>query len=163
MPMTGRRPLFETEPCPRCGGSGWCSHCETWGYTCFQCGVRPKEQGLGKRLTKRGAAAYAYYEASLPTRAASALQPGDTIRDLSGWLRVVEVTPPRTVRWTLNGEPQQYEGVDVRCAGVTLCQVRADHAYPLRPSAEEVDRLLAAALAYQATLTKQGVPRKRVA
>lgn len=164
MPMTNGSPAFETKPCGRCAGSGWFSYCQTWGHTCFQCGVKPHEKGLGRFLTKRGFAAHEFYLASLPKRRAVDLQPGDVVREYGRWLQVRRVEPNTSHG---RGQPDGtfvYDGVNVAIGpenqGVTMCALSDDHLYSIRPSEEERTRLLAAALAYQETLTKAGKPRK---
>jgi hypothetical protein len=165
MPMTNTSPAFETRPCGRCAGSGWHSYCQTWGHTCFQCGVKPHEQGLGRYLTKRGFVAHEFYIASLPKRRAADLQQGDMIREYGQWVRVRRVEPNTTCG---RGQPDGtflYDGVNVVVGsedrGVTMCGIAEDHLYSVRPSDEERARLLAAALAYQETLTQAGKPRKQ--
>jgi len=39
--------IFETELCPRCGGTGHHSRCEMWGTICFRC------EGRKHAFTKR--------------------------------------------------------------------------------------------------------------
>lgn len=168
MPMNEGRDGFETQPCGRCGGSGWHSYCQTWGHTCFQCGVKPHQQGLGRHLTKRGSVAHAFYVASLPTKRAADLMPGDIIREYSQWCLVRAVRDNKVDHASgvvLSDGTVEYKGVNITIGGeknpVTLCAVADDTLYPVKPSDEERARLRATALAYQETLTKAGKPRKR--
>ena len=64
--------LFENETCTRCGGSGKYSFCERFRDVCFKC------HGAKVTLTKRGAAAQAYFTA-LQTVALSNLKVGQII------------------------------------------------------------------------------------
>src|SRR5262249_29965177 len=66
---------FETMTCGRCGGTGHYSYCQRFGMVCFGCGGRKVV------LTKRGAAAAAFYRASLPTVAIEDLKIGQQFRD----------------------------------------------------------------------------------
>lgn len=163
MAMTGQRSQFETEPCRRCGGSGRHSYCQTWGTTCFECGIKPHEPGLGIRLTARGRAAYSYYEASLPQRAAKDLLSGDRILQhhrIYSVERLGEIGNPGS--WAMvDGIPQKEGRLDIHCYGVTLSGHAVDELFSVVPTEEERQALVAAALEYQATLTKRGEPRKR--
>lgn len=166
--MTGQRTRFETEGCPRCGGSGWFSYCQTWGHTCFECGIKPHEPGMGYRLTRRGRVAYAFYEASLPTKRAADLVAGDVIREYGQWVKVRAVTDNSIDRRAGYGLPDgtfEYSGVNIYVGSdarpVTLCGIRSDTLYPVKPADEERQRLVQLALAYQATLTKRGTVRKK--
>lgn len=160
MPMTGARGSFETQPCTRCGGGGFYSYCQTWGHTCFQCGVSPGAPGLGKYLTRRGLAAYNYYMSLMPTKRAADLLPGDVVFKHGGRYKVLELVSPSTSSRLIDGE-WVHEGVDIHCNSVTYVGVREDEAWSLVPSAEERQRCLDQALAYQATLTKRGTVRRR--
>lgn len=74
-----KRLLYETESCGRCGGSGWNSYCEMWGRTCFECGVKPHEQGTGRRFTKAAKVAQAAVAGFIKerfSRRADAVEPG---------------------------------------------------------------------------------------
>lgn len=161
MPMNEGRQAFEMQPCSRCGGSGWFSYCETWGRTCFQCGVVPKAQGSGRYLTKRGRAAYEYYVTLLPTRRTSELQPGDVILD-GNRKHVVECAPVPTTSAIIRDGQRITEGyVDIQCKGVCLCLVPEDQVYSIVPSGDELQQCRDRALAYQGQLTKAGKVRKR--
>lgn len=163
MPMTGARPTFETEPCTRCMGGGWYSYCELWGKTCFKCGVTPHAQGIGRQLTRRGAAAYEYYVSLLPTRAAADLKPGDVLWDVMGYrkLPVISAPVPTTSAVIRGGERITAGYIDIQCRGVCLCLVQEATIYRIVPSAAARAECLAKALEYQATLTKAGKPQKR--
>lgn len=49
--------LFDHETCTRCCGTGSFSYCQSYGTTCFKC------HGNGVTLTKKGAAANAWFHA----------------------------------------------------------------------------------------------------
>jgi hypothetical protein len=74
---------FETQVCTRCHGSGKYSFCLDYGDKCFKCA------GSGHILTKRGAAAKAYYE-TLCTIPAAQVKIGDRIA-ASGMTRGCQV------------------------------------------------------------------------
>lgn len=163
MPMNQGRVSFETQPCTRCGGGGWFSYCQTWGRTCFKCGVKPGEQGLGRYLTKRGNAAYNYYVSLLPTRRALDLQPGDVLVDVSGYSRLtVESVKPTTSAVKRGDEWVSAGYVDVQCNKVGLCLVPEGEVYSVLPGEAERQECLTKALAYQEGLTKTGHVRKRI-
>jgi hypothetical protein len=142
--------LFENEICGRCAGTGQHSFNARDGRVCFGC------NGAGKRLTKRGAAAQAFYTASM-TVSLSDLQVGDRVSH-NGTVVVTEV-----------GEVHQYgltNGVPAIGRTLTLRNVKTgrvtQHTAPLTAtfrkffSAEITAERQAAALAYQASLTKAG-------
>lgn len=162
--MTRNADKFETQPCTRCGGSGWFSYCRAWGHTCFRCGVRKGEKGLGKFLTARGAAAHAFYLSLLPTKLATELAPGDVFLDTGrAWLTVVSVTDNAIDRQCGSGNPDgtfTYAGRNIRTKHVTLCARPDTEVFTLRPTPEQREAALARAIEYQSTLTKAGKPRK---
>lgn len=160
------RRKFESETCSRCHGCGEHSYCQMYGSTCFRCG------GAGKTLTKRGSAARAYYNSLCSVRA-DAVKVGDTL-----WLafglggrkscRVVAVGPADTSGWK-----GFVDGVE-RAARTDLLAIDTDRGslVGVEPESmmsrvlldrEERERVMAVALAYEDTLTKAGVPRKRAA
>lgn len=148
---------FETETCGRCGGCGQYSYNQVNGSTCFGCG------GSGVRYTKRGEAASKFFAAAALVPL-SALKVGDVIQintltaglaPLSYYAPVVAIEQrdgwPVTV-WTESDAFGRYG-----FTGRTNGQARR------RLAGAEREEALAAALAYQETLTKAGTPRKRPA
>lgn len=166
-PATTPRQPFETEPCPRCGGSGTYSRCEMWGTTCFECGYAKGIPGTGRRYTKRGKAARDFYASLRPVKRAADLVPGDRakVQGYKGYLAVEAVTPAAgSVSWTVDGVKQTSEGrgyLDVAFKGITYGCVAPDYTFKMAWTAEEQAAALAKALAYQATLTKAGTVAKR--
>lgn len=171
--------MFETEPCTRCGGSGTYSYCIQWGTTCFACGVRPRERGTGRRLTKRGKAARAYFQSLLPSKRVADLVPGDMVVDSmfffgAGELlmvrgvkcKVLEVTPTTSSSRSRAGDGEwvyadaEHGYLDIVTDKMLISGVQPDTLKALVPTAEQVATARAAALAYQETLTKTGTPRK---
>lgn len=164
---------FETKPCTRCGGSGHYSYCSTHGTRCFGCG------GKGWQYTKRGAAAQAFYAASLCIPARD-VHPGMMIRipGLAGiaatrWLRVerIEADVHRSKahdadEWTETPAVQILG--QSRLAGRKDWTLTEDYGYgvsadtPVRveQTADDKRAKVAAALAYQDTLTQAAKPRK---
>ena len=169
MPMLNSAQEFETQPCTRCGGSGWHSYCQTWGHTCFQCGVKRGQQGLGRFLTKRGAKAHAHYLSLLPSKRAADLQSGDYIRERGHWVQVLSVGDNTVEHLSGVYRPDgtvDYAGVNIRVRAnpmLTLCGVSADTIYVICPNQEQRQSALTQALAFQAILTKTGTVRKRKA
>lgn len=158
---------FETAPCGRCGGSGTYSRCETWGDSCFKCGS-PHKIGSGYALTKRGTAARELYLSLLPSKPVAELKGGERFHDGSQWQTLLTDAPEaRPAHATIrigDGEHNiAWLAVDLVCHGVTLCRIDAEKVVRVAPTAEQKADALARALAYQATLTKRGIPRKRAA
>jgi len=133
--MTDRRG-FEVATCSRCAGTGRHSYCQQYGDTCFKCG------GTGRTHTKRGEAALLYFRDSRRVPVCS-LKEGDK------WFRkgVPGYTSGKWATVTIDDviEFASNVGRVVKIEGPTLYQQR-----------------LAAALAYQETLTMAGTVRKRV-
>lgn len=151
---------FETEACSRCGGSGWYSHCEEWGETCFQCGYEPKVKGTGFRFTKRGKMARAHFLTLLPTRAASALQSGDKFIKNGSIRTVAEVVSPSTSAAIVDGVRISEGYVDVHTKAMVFALVPEAEAMKLVPTVADSEAAIAEALKFQASLTKAGKPRK---
>lgn len=153
---------FETEPCPRCKGSGTYSYCNLWGHTCFQCGYQRHVPGTGRRLTKRGTVAKQRFFSNLPRRAARDLRPGDVIvRD--GQARTVESIRPNISQVLVNGSPVPGARVDVWCQGMIYGLVPEDSEFSLAPDTDAVVDALQEALIFQdLALTKAGRPRRSV-
>jgi hypothetical protein len=174
--------MFEHAPCSRCGGSGNHSYCSSWGHTCFKCVFRKGVPGTGRQLTKRGAAAAAYYETLRPRKAVRDLVPGDQIIELLVELtggdiahryvaaRVKEIKP--TTSSTTSGHIEngvrheikrgsETGAVDVVTDKLTLACADPDHMCILVwPDILAKGVALKAAQEYQGTLTKQGTVRK---
>lgn len=146
---------FEIETCSRCAGSGNYSFCQTHGTRCFKC------HGIGKTHTKKGAAAQAYYTASLD-KPVIEIQVGDSVLATVGmmgpkkWFKVAAIKPD-----TLNAGRISLD--------LTRPSKKYDHGYgtfltstlPSVRNEEERLQKLAQAIAYQATLTKAGKVAKK--
>lgn len=165
---------FESQTCSRCGGCGEYSYCQTHGRRCFKCG------GSGRSLTKRGAIAAKFYSESLEVLATQ-IQVGDRIWDNGcalgggcgssrGFRKVLEISiqkdrsSSRCYRegvWVedsydylcLLTETGTYNYLISHRTGLCTAKVRKDW------GAEKANKL-AAALEFQASLTKTGTPRK---
>ena len=153
--MTPDQTLFESAYCTRCGGSGKFSFNLMNGDRCFGCG------GAGVQLTKRGKAAKAFYIESQQVDVAD-LKPGmfvwdDFIGMTPKFLEVLSVEQSGSCA-IVNGE---------RIPFINIVTRRGSHGvYPsskVRAVRDEEQRKaqVAAALAYQATLTKTGKPAKK--
>lgn len=154
---------LESETCTRCGGTGKFSRCQQYGDTCFRC--------RGKRitLTDRGAAA-AKYLTALRSKPASEIAIGDVVWDdcyfAPGWMTVTAVGPYMEPVALTGGETRargmQIDGVDKKTGKERgLCRgIGGDTMIRVAQSAEQRAATLAAAVAYQATLTKGGKVRK---
>lgn len=138
--------LFESVACTRCGGTGQYSWNAMSGSRCFKC------QGAKETLTKRGAAAQAYLN-GLRQRAAADVVVGDKILNegvpgmvKSTWVEVTSVGTDgdRVVLGWVGGLSHLFPADTVR----------------MYETAEQKVANREAALAYQATLTKSGTPRK---
>jgi hypothetical protein len=162
---------FETQTCSRCGGSGNYSYCQTYGTTCFKC------RGKGRVYTKRGAAAKAYL-LELRSKPGSAIKPGDRVWETivtnggavgNAWYKV-ETIEPLTLENA--GCWQIVDGVKTIPANALKVNLRYGKSYTLqttfgleskylvKPDAATGEATMKQALEYQATLTKQGTPRK---
>lgn len=146
---------FETVVCSRCGGSGHYSYCSMYGTTCFKC------SGKGNVYTDRGQAAKVWFEEHL-SKPAKELQLGDKIYvDVffnRGWSKVTEIGPDTTLYNGAIRPDYLYVQTEIGgqyISGDTLCRVAH--------TAEQKQAVLALALEYQASLTKQGTVRKRIA
>lgn len=148
------KPLFEHAVCSRCGGSGEYSFNQIHGTRCYGCG------GSGYKLTKRGRAAQSYLDA-LRKKPVEDVKVGDLILfDMffqRAFLRVERIEPD-----TLNGGGR-----------LSLYATRKGESWSfgsvpgwlvtLGFTADEKQAQRDLALAYQATLTKDGKPSKRAA
>jgi hypothetical protein len=148
--------LFETETCGRCGGTGNYSYNRMHGTVCYGCA------GNKVRLTKRGKAAQAWLVAqqSVPV---SALQVGDLVREedffagVVAWMRVDGVEAEGQ-GFRLQLSYQRKHEADRR----QLDMVAHASATKRVRSADKTVRLWQqmVALAYQASLTKDGKARR---
>ena len=136
--------LFENKPCGRCGGSGQYSYCSMYGSRCFGCG------GSGAKLTKRGAAAQEFLNEKCMRRM-DEFKVGDLIWSdgipgftASKWGTVTEVIQDGE-KWIVKSTACEFHG-------------SADQKYRRGLTAEEKTTFRAEALAYQATLGKNGKP-----
>lgn len=153
---------LETETCSRCGGSGSFSYCQTHGDRCFKC------HGKGRHLTKRGEAASVYLT-ELRSRRADQIVPGDEILAPSGlvggWHKVISVEPTDTTGWYSVGGGVRREArkdlLTIRAEGLGVNGLAPEKMIRVKQTAEQSAQTFAAALAYQATLTKAGKPRAR--
>lgn len=152
--MTPDQTLFESAYCTRCGGSGRYSFNLMNGDRCFGCG------GQGVQLTKRGKAAKAFYIESQQV-AVTDLKPGMFVWDdmygkVAKFLEVLSVGESRSCA-IVNGEPIPY--IDIVTRRCTHNVYPSSKVRAVRDEAQRKEQV-AAALAYQATLTQQGKPRK---
>ena len=152
--------IFETEVCSRCGGTGHYSF-NGEHSRCYKC----DGQNGARAFTKRGAAAKAFYEASL-TVPVCEIKPGMMVRDITrgikqltvekietymptarGWINGIEIPKKEHIRFT------NAKGMSISYATDDVARIVPDEALNAVKKAE--------ALAYQETLTKTGQPRKR--
>lgn len=146
---------FETETCGRCGGCGEYSYNQIDGSRCYGC------LGTGRRLTKRGHAAKAHFQ-QLTTMRGADIQAGMLVLDTwrgNKWRHVLSVEPGEGGR-IVDGVviPKIYINLSKYTQGA-----EAETLLRAVPSVEALHEAMAAALAYEATLTKTGKPRKRAA
>jgi hypothetical protein len=147
--------VFETTTCTRCGGGGRYSFNIMHGDRCYGCG------GTGVKLTKRGAAARAFFLASQEMPVAD-LKVGmwlwdDTWGKKPKFMPVLSVKPSGSCA-IVNGQPVHY--IDVETERSTLGVFPDSTVRAVRDEAHR-KALLEAALAFQATLTQAGKPSKR--
>lgn len=138
---------FEIETCGRCGGSGKYSFNLMDGDRCYGCG------GSGVRRTKRGKAAYEFWQQSL-RRPNTEIAVGDFI--LSG--KGIERTRWEPVISITFREPYLSFGTESMTYG-TFPNLSQESVR----SMDDLAELKRAALVYQETLTKAGKPRKKAA
>lgn len=144
---------FETEVCSRCGGTGRFSH-NGEHDRCYKCDGK----NGARAYTKRGKAAKEYYLAKFHVPA-STIVPGDLVSSCRIKIRVVEIERgTRVVR--INGAEKVVAVVTLKGENVSL-ETAHDATVRRFPTPEENAAAIADALAYQATLTKAGTPRKR--
>lgn len=151
MALPGDKPtLFESNVCGRCGGTGHYSYNTMTGSVCFGCG------GRGRKLTKRGSAAQAFFN-DLMTKPASEVVVGDKFLFAAG--------PMNAATWVVADEVE-VDGERVNLRGANARGERfgmgtfADSKVRIAQSAEAKLAARTKALEFQATLTKAGTPRK---
>jgi hypothetical protein len=141
--------VFEKETCGRCGGCGQYSYNQMDGSTCYGCG------GKGERLTKRGAVASAFYVQSCEIEA-SAVQVGDLIK-FDGFGRARKLT----IREIGRDEQRNQVMILTGYVGGVKTSIHTSGKVRKYWDIETNQAKIAAALEYQATLTKTGKPAKR--
>lgn len=144
---------FESTTCKRCGGTGKHSFNAIHKDTCYGC------SGTGRQLTKRGKAARDYLD-EMRRKPASEIQVGDLVRfqtmTHAFFSRVEEI-----------GEDKLNPGrIAIKATRASTGEAVRAIVFPTSPmtlgfSQEEKAAQVAQAIAYQATLTKSGTPRKR--
>lgn len=146
--------IFENETCGRCAGTGKFSYNQIDGDRCYGC------QGAGVRLTKRGAAAKAFYVESQQTPVAE-LKPGmfvwdDTFGKAAKFLPLLAIEQSGSYQQRAEGRCHYVNVKTSRCGYLVFpdSKVRAVR------DEEHRQQLIQAALAFQSTLTKTGKPRK---
>lgn len=148
---------FETESCSRCGGSG--RHSFNGEHDiCYKCGGKNN----GMALTKRGAAAKAYYLAKFQVLATD-VKVGDVIaNDTTKRLTVLATSiVPSNCRYLKDGVMVDADDMVLIEGAKMSIKLGQNGTVRRLPTAEENDAAIADALKYQETLTKAGTPRKR--
>jgi hypothetical protein len=140
---------FETKACTRCGGGGHYSYNQIHGSVCYGC------KGSGITLTSRGFAARKFFLESLKTPVEQ-VRPGGFVRVDGRWKTVVEIKPSSTYA-IINGE--KVNGVDITCKTISLT-VWDGSLVEYVANEQERTQKLEAALAYQASLGKNGKAKK---
>lgn len=153
---TKSKPLFEHATCGRCCGTGNYSYNSVHGTRCYGCG------GSGYKLTKRGAAAQKFLD-DLRMRPAGSVKVGDAVHMdfhfFAGFYTVEAIEP-----CALNRADGFYLVATRQKTGEKLrCGCWPDRLVRMGFTEAEKAEQRAQALAYQATLTKAGVPSKRKA
>lgn len=148
------KPIFETEACGRCGGGGRYSYNPISGSTCFGCG------GSGIRLTRRGSAAAAFFRAS-QEKHLSEVRVGmfvwdDTMGYKARFL-LVEAIEPSQAYYIVNDIKRPLTNIKTRRGTFAIA---SDGVVRCIADEDERQALIAAALAYQATLGTNGKPLK---
>ena len=148
---------FETKVCSRCGGSGQYSFNQIDGSRCYGC------NGEKFQYTKRGKAAKLFYVESLNIMPAD-VKVGQRIDNGCGKYTVAEIVGvEKSGAYIKNGVTIPMEWLVFISAQGTRVSMQVEYPVKLVPHGEEKARLVAAALAYQDTLTATGTPRKRAA
>lgn len=157
-------PTFEHTTCGRCGGTGRYSYNALHGSTCYGC------KGRKWKYTARGKVAANYFQ-SLLKKPALDVRVGDKVwhsiispdglMSSTGWFTVREVSFARD---HLNGMRQSVGFLFVLKSGTRyMFGASPDERVVVKPTPEAREAALAAALAYQSTLTMTGKPSKRKA
>lgn len=145
---------FEVAVCSRCSGSGQYSYNQIDGSRCYGCG------GSGKKHTKRGKAAKLFYVESLKLMPED-IKVGQRIDNDCGKYTVAEIVGiEESGAVIIDGVRKPMEFLVFISAQGTRVSVQMGYPVKLVPQGEEKARLVAAALAYQDTLTATGTPRK---
>jgi hypothetical protein len=143
---------FEVQTCGRCGGSGRYSFNQVDGDRCYGC------HGSGIKYTKRGATARNFMIA-LQTRPVAELKAGYFFADgAAGKFRSV-LSIKESGSCAIVGDVKTYY-IDIETKACTYGVFPSSNVRFVR---DEADRLetVAAALAYQDTLTAMGKPKKK--
>jgi hypothetical protein len=156
---------FEMMTCSRCGGSGNYSYCQMYGSVCFKC--------HGKKVcyTAKGFVAASYYTESLKVPASELVvgdlvQVDDFFKGKIYFAPITEIKPSTSMRklpdgsWASIGieistEHAKYGESGFHCSPESMVRKGWSAEFKAAKQAE--------ALAYQATLTKAGKPRKAAA
>jgi hypothetical protein len=148
---------FEAKTCSRCGGSGQYSYNQIHGSRCYGC------SGDKIQHTKRGKAAKLFYVESLKLMPED-IKVGQRIDNGCGKYTVAEIVGiEESGAVIIDGVRKPMEFLVFISAQGTRVSVQVGYPVKLVPQGEEKARLVAAALAYQDTLTATGTPRKRAA
>jgi hypothetical protein len=146
---------FEIKTCSRCGGSGHYSYNQMHGSRCFGCG------GDGVQYTKRGRAAREFWVAS-ETVTAGEVQVGDRVIDGRTKFNVA------AIETGFSGHRILQDGTHEPMAFVAFTSMQGNRfsycpGIKVRVRRADAAEKLAAALAYQDTLTASGTPKKKAA
>jgi len=155
--MDKPKPLFEHMTCRRCGGPGSFSYNQVHGTVCYGCG------GSGYGLTRRGTAAQAYLDSLRKVRADS-LKVGDfvyadSVFAKAAFKRITNIIVGRAKDQGCYCNDGEYTQIKIECDGYTTYHHPEDLVRKGFTKEEKIQHR-EAALAYQATLTKTGQPRK---
>ena len=143
-------PSFEWKLCSRCGGCGKYSFNMRHGSVCYGCG------GKGWQFTKRGAAAKDFYNKFFTVDIRD-LRVGDKI-----WESGVTFGGDVYYRWMIVTEIVSVDPTHIRFLdGKDPVDSHGGSTFRIRPRSEAARlEAIAAALAYQETLTQTGTVRK---
>lgn len=149
---------FETTHCSRCHGTG--RHSFNGEHSiCYKCDGR----NGGRAYTPRGRAAKDFYLA-LRRLPATVIEPGQKVRGPYIKQLTVATIERRTSRMVvkINGvEQPPVEMIRFTNAAGLVMEVASSDSVDIIPTEEQNADMIAQALAYQATLTKAGSPRKK--
>lgn len=149
---------FEKRTCGRCAGSGRYGPASVYAGRCFKC------SGRGYLLTKRGSAAAAYLE-SLRTVRADSLAVGDVIRQnnitfggtpFSYYAHVIEIRAEANGTLAIVTESKRHPKFGRMQNLLAHCAKVRKGGWSKETSLAQFQQ----ALAFQATLTIKGTPRK---